>query len=177
MRFTLALAIALVAAPAAARNDDILDIPAEARAARDGLFIGIVTTTDIEAFGRAWIDGGARLRSTVTQHAARGQNLVTVILFQDCRPAADGKCNLAGHFTYLRPDGSEYGALDQDVWTEAPNSGGGVMVAFGPSLNVDPPDPMGRWTLRAAIRDNVRGVTVTVQTPITVDTPPVAAAH
>ena len=176
MRLMLALAIAL-AAPAAAQPDVVLDLPAEARAEQRGLFIGIVTTADFEAFGRAWIEGGAQLRSAVTQRAVRGHDLVTVILFQDCRPAADGKCNLTGRFTYLRPDGSEYGALDQDVWTEAPNSRGGVMVAFGPSLNVDPPDPMGRWTLRAEIRDNVRGVTVTVRTPILVDTPAAAASR
>jgi hypothetical protein len=173
VRLVLAALLALAASPAAAQSDGVLDIPTQARGRQDGFYAAIVTTTNFDAFGRAWV-AGEGLQSTVTQRAARGQELVTVVLFQDCRPGADGKCNLTGRYTYLAPDGSVYGALDQDVWKEAPNSG--VMVGLGPTLVIDPPDPMGRWTLRADIRDNIRGVTITVETPIIVDTPPPTAA-
>ena len=164
----------LAAAPAAAQPGGVLDFPVGAHADRDGFSVAIVTTANIEAFTSAFVEGGERLRSTITQRAVRGEELRTLILFDGCRPAADGKCNVTGHFTYLAPDGSTYGTIDSDIWDEAPNPPG-VLVGLGPILVVDPPDPMGRWTLRAEIRDNVRGVTVTVQTPIEVDTPPVTA--
>jgi hypothetical protein len=176
MRACLALMLALAAAPAVAQPVTVLEIPTEARGEQDGFYASIVTTSDFEAFGRAWVAGGDGLRATVTRRAERGRELKAVILFENCRPGADGKCNLTGRFTYLGPDGSVYGTIDQDVWKEAPGARGGIMLGNGPVMIIDPPDPMGRWTLRAEIRDNVRGVTITVETPIIVDTPPTAAA-
>jgi hypothetical protein len=171
MALAAALLLSLsIAAPADARQEAAIDLPESARAGKDGFVVGIATTDDLEGFARAWAAGGPK--AAVTQRAGRGRELTAVLFLQDCRPRTDGTCNVAAHFTYLRPDGTEYGTVnDDELWTSAPRAGGGIVVAIGPALIVDPPDPMGRWTLRAQIRDNVRGVTVTVETPIVVDTP------
>ena len=176
MRLLLALFVALVAAPAPAQHSEVYDFPPGARAEQNGLVVAILNSDNLESFARVLRDGG-RFDTAVTRTAVRGRELKTLVLLQGCRAGADGKCNVTGRFTYILPGGSVYGAIeDNDLWTQAPSADGSIQFALGPSLVVDPPDPMGEWTIRAEIRDNVRGVTVTVQTPIIVDTPPAAAA-
>jgi hypothetical protein len=171
MRALLALLLALATAPAAAQSNGTIDFPPGANDSRDGFFAGIVTTGNLDRFADAWIAG--RPQSAITRVAVRAGELKTVILLQGCRPAADGKCNVSGRFTYLLPGGSQYGTIDQaDLFNEAVRDGDGVLVALGPTLIVEPADPMGEWTLRAEITDHVRGITVTVRTPIIVDSPP-----
>ena len=177
MRLLLALLIALGAAPASAQNSEVFDFPPGARAEQNGLVVAILTSDNLDNFARVLRDGG-RFDPAVTRTAVRGRELKTLVLLQGCRAGPDDKCNVTGRFTYILPGGAVYGAIDDDdLWTEAPSADGTIQFALGPSLVVDPPDPMGEWTLRAEIRDNVRGVTVTVQTPIVVETPPTAAAH
>ena len=177
MRLLSALFLALAAAPAAAQNSEVYDFPPGARAEQSGFTVAILNSSDLENFARV-LGGRGRFDPAVTRTAVRGQALHTLVLVQGCRAGADGKCNVTGRFTYILPGGAVYGAIeDNDLWTQAPSADGSIQFALGPSLVVDPPDPMGEWTIRAEIRDNVRGVTVTVQTPIIVDTPPTAAAN
>jgi hypothetical protein len=170
--FLLAI-LAALAAPAWAEDPAIV-FPPGARAEQDGFFAGMINTNDPEGFAQAWV-GSRPLEPHISERAVRGRELRTLILFQGCRPAADGKCNLTGRFTYSPPDGAESQSVDVVLWDRPPRAGGYVAVALGPVLIVDPPDPMGRWTLHGEIRDNVRGTTLTLRTTIVVDTPPVAA--
>jgi hypothetical protein len=172
MALLLALALALAVAPGAAPAQDSLQAHA---AGRDGFVVGLVTTSDPDNFLRAW--GGPLSSLPITERAVRGQPLSSIVFMQGCRAGADGKCNVTGHFTYLLPDGSVYAEMDAVLWDIEPNAGGNMVYSpFGPILSVDPPDPMGTWTLRVRVTDNVRGLSLMSETPITVDTPPTAAA-
>jgi hypothetical protein len=174
MRLLLATVLAVLATPASAQSGDAFGLPPEARARQGEFVAAVVTTDDLEGFVRAWSDGHPQ--SAITRTAVRGRELKILVLIQGCGAAADGKCNLTGRFTFLLPNGAEYGTINDDnLWKQAPRADGTIQVALGPTLVVDPPDPMGEWTLRAEITDVVRGSTVTVRTPINVGTPPTAA--
>jgi hypothetical protein len=173
MKVLLALLFALAAAPASAQSREVINFPPGADASRDGFFAAIVTTEDLERFGAAWVAGNPQ--SALTRIATRGRELKILILFSGCRAGNDGKCNLSGRFTIVPPGGAQPGTIDvNDLSRE--RAGGGVLLAAGPTLTIDPPDPMGEWSIQADITDNVRGTTVTVRTPIIVDTPPTGSA-
>ncbi|HTU10439.1 MAG TPA: hypothetical protein VMG08_06015 [Allosphingosinicella sp.] len=171
MRLLAALALALAAAPAAAQPDRVINFPPGANASRDGFVAAIVTTGSLDQFAEAWIAG--RPQSAITRIAVRGRELKAVVLLSGCRAGPEGKCDVSGRFTYTVPGGGRYGVIDDDaLFNETARAGDGVLVALGPTLIVDPPDPMGEWTLQAEIRDNVRGTTIIVRTPILVESPP-----
>jgi hypothetical protein len=175
MDLLLALLLASAQTPAPTQPVDF-QLPPGAFVTQNGFTAAIVTTDNVRAFARGLDEG--RPQAGVTRTATRGRELTAIILLQNCRAAADGKCNVSGRFTYLLPGGASYGSVDvNDLWQNPAHGDGRVVLAVGPDLVIDPPDPMGEWTLQAEIRDNVRGTTVTVRTPITVATPPTAAAN
>jgi hypothetical protein len=173
MRPLLALLFALAAAPVSAQSNGVIDFPPGANASRDGFFAAIIATESLERFGAAWIAGNPQ--SAITRIAPRGRDLKIMVLFSGCRGDGNHRCNLSGRFTITTPGGGRYGTVDiNDLSHE--QSGGGVLLALGPTLTVDPPDPMGEWSIQADITDNVRGTTVTVRTPLIVDTPPTGSS-
>ena len=173
MRLILALALALfAAAPAMAQNQVVGGIPGGA--SRDGLTVALVHTDDMDGFVRGWVAGATSL--PITTRAVRGQPLRSVVIFQGCGAGADGKCNLTAHFTYVRPDGSIAGEVDGVLWAEAPAPDDRALPSpSGPSVVMEPADPMGTWTVRVRVTDNVRHVSVDAQAQILVDTPPTAS--
>jgi hypothetical protein len=169
----LAAMLALAAAPSSMRSTNVPNVPRPAEV--DGLRVSLVHTADRTAFLRAWLVGAREL--PITNRAVRGSPLASIVIFEGCRAAADGKCNLTGHFTYLKPDGSVAGEVDGELWSEAPMRDGSALPSpGGPEIIIDPPDPMGTWTVRLRVTDNVRGVSVETEARIIVDTPPSPAA-
>lgn len=165
----LAILIAAAAAPAVAQNREMPNVSPVAEV--EGLRISLVHTADRDAFYRAWNAGARDL--PVTNRAVRGRQLAVIVIFQGCRAAADGKCNLTGEFTYLRPDGSVEGKIDGTLWARPPARDGSASASpEGPALEIDPYDPMGTWTVRVRVTDNVRGVSVETEAQLIVDTPP-----
>jgi hypothetical protein len=173
MRILLAAMLALAAAPALGQDNVVPNVPRGVQV--DGLGVTLIHTADRDAFMRNWNAGIRTL--PVTDRAVRGRPLASIVLFKGCRAAADGKCNLTGHFTYLRPDGSVAGEIDGGLWREAPAPDDFVIASSGgPELVIETRDPMGTWTVRMRVTDNVRGVSVETEARIVVDTPPMAAA-
>jgi hypothetical protein len=169
---SLLLGLLLAAASPADQPDTRINIPRGVE--HDGLIVSLVHTDNFDDFARAWIAGAHQL--PVTEHAVRGRPLKSVVILQGCGAGPDGNCNVTGHFTYVAPNGSTYGEIDARLWSSRPSSNA-VPSPGGPQLVVDPPDPMGTWTVRVRVTDNVRHVIVETQAPIIVDTPPTAAAN
>jgi hypothetical protein len=172
MRLILALTLALfVSVPALAQNETVAGVPRAVT--RDGLTVALVHTGNMEAFINAFVAGDASL--PVTTRAVRGQPLTAVVIFQGCGAGADGKCNLTGHFTYVKPDGSVAGEIDGQLWSSPPaRDERAIPSPSGPSLVIEPGDPIGTWTVRVRVTDNVRNVSVDTEAQISVDTPPTA---
>ena len=174
MRLFLAIALALFAAtPAMAQDEVVGGVPGGVR--NGDLVVAVVHTDDRDAFVRAWAASATSL--PLHSWAVRGQPLTVVVVFRGCGAGADGKCNLTGHFTYLRPDGSVAGEIDGQLWTEGPAPDGrALMSPRGPAVVIEPADPMGTWILRVRVTDNVRHVSVETEARFIVDTPPTPAS-
>lgn len=164
--------LALAATPLDAQSSAVPNVPAPAEV--DGLRVSLVHTADRNAFLNAWLAGTGEL--PITERAARGQPLAAIVIFQGCRAAANGKCNVTGRSTYLKPDGSVAGEVEGALWTEGPLGDSAIPSPSGPDLEIEPHDPMGTWTVRVRVTDNVRGVSVETEARVIVDTPPTAAS-
>jgi len=183
MRLALLLLAALAAAPSPASAQLEWQVNGQAapgdrsRASRDGFGVMMMVTPDAQTFWRAW-DGPTPPNLVTTDRAIRGQPVTGMVLFSGCGAGPDGNCNLTGEFIVLRPDGTRSGEpLRGSLWRGPPAPGYNVQLAEGSlGLIVEPEDPMGVWTLRAIVTDNVRGVTLQVEQQVTVDTPPSASA-
>lgn len=179
MRLLLALALALLAAPASAQDvwqQDGEAAPADrSRAARDGFGAMLLTTNDREGFLRAW-DGPTPPHLDISDRATRGAPIAAMLLFYGCRAGADGNCNVTAEFTILQPGGQVYGEpFSGEAWRGAPGPDGAIRLSTtNISLIVEPQDPMGIWTIRIRITDHVRGLVLEVEREVTVDTPPTA---
>ena len=155
----LALALALAAAPAAA----------QAPASHDESFGAIVLMTeDPASFRRAWA-GPQPPRLNATTRAARGRPVFAMVIFSGCRAGSDGKCNVAGRFSVIRPDGSPYQApAPARLWSGRPAGAGRMLLAEGSvGLKLEPGDPLGIYKVRALVTDHVAGTTVTVEQAVT----------
>ena len=177
----LLILLSLLSAPARAQNvwwDNDGRAPNDpSRAARDGFGAMMLTTSDLEGFERVWA-GPTPPNLPVTDEARRGQPVHGMIIFFGCAAGADGNCNVTADLIFLRPNGSTYGeALQNEIWrglpAPSPNLQLGVNAA---GLIVEPNDPMGTWTIRAIVTDNVRRVTVRIEQQVRVETPPSESA-
>jgi len=101
----------------------------------------------------------------------RGVPFYTVILFANAA-SKDGKPDMVYAITIQRPDGTIY-ASSKDIpgWKNRPPAVPGLVhIAAGTlKISIDPDDPAGTYTVRAEIRDNARGATVSSQRTFTVE--------
>jgi hypothetical protein len=150
--------------------------PDPSRSSRDGFAAMMLVTDDSEAFWRAW-NVPTPPHLPTTGRAVRGRPVTGMVIFSGCSAAPDGNCNVTAEFVFLRPDGSRYGEpLRGDLWKGPPATGQNLQLGIGgAALIVEPDDPMGVWTIRALVTDNVRGVTIQIEERVTVDTPPAPA--
>lgn len=93
-----------------------------------------------------------------TSTAPRGDATGAFVLFQGCRPNPDGNCDASVDFEVLSPDGSVYASLDDaELWRDKPEVAVPVIqlgVDYMVTL-IDPEDPLGRYTVRARLCDQV----------------------
>lgn len=152
--------------------------PDPSRSSRDGFAAMMLVTDDSEAFWRAW-DGPTPPQLPTTSRAVRNQPVNGMVIFSGCAAGPDGNCDVTAEFVFLRPDGSRYGeSLRGDLWKGPPAPGPTLRLGTGSAaLIVEPGDPMGVWTIRARVTDNVRGVTLQIEQRVTVDTPPAPATN
>ncbi|HEX8571926.1 MAG TPA: hypothetical protein VF759_04165 [Allosphingosinicella sp.] len=152
-RFLLALALA--AAPAVAQ-------------APKSFQATVLMTQDPAAFRSAWL-GPQPPRLPVTTKAPRGRPVYAMVIFSGCRPASDGRCNVSGRFSVLRPDGRPYQApASAKLWSGRPAGPGRMLLANGSvGLNLAPSAALGTYKVRALVTDNVAGTSISVEQAVT----------
>jgi hypothetical protein len=181
VRLLIGLAMILAATAASAQVDWQINgqrAPGDrSRASQSGFGAMMLITPDVEAFWRAW-DGPSPPQVVTTDRADRGRPVTGLVILSGCAAGPNGNCNVTGVFTILRPDGTPYGEpLRGDLWKGPPAQGQNLQLGEGGAgLMVEPQDPMGIWTIRADVTDNVRNVTLQIEQRVTVDTPPTAPA-
>ena len=125
-------------------------------------------TEDPAAFRRAW-HGPQPPRLNATRKAARGRPVFAMVIFSGCKAARDGKCNVAGKFSVIRPDGKPYQPpAPARLWSGAPAGKGRMLLAEGSvGLKLEAGDPLGTYRVRALVTDHVAGTTIALEQAVT----------
>ena len=92
----------------------------------------------------------------------RGEPFYTVVLFANAA-LKDGRTDITYDITIKRPDGTYYGGRKGLLgWISLqPATAGLVHIADGTlTIKIDPPDPAGKYTVEADVRDNARKTSI-----------------
>jgi hypothetical protein len=138
-----------------------------AHQAKNGFAAILLVTPDLDALVAQWVKPETPHIET-TREIVRGEVVYGAFVFAGCRPAADGNCKVTVTFSMVAPNGTPYGKDHQaPAWTHAPGPGNNFLLSEGSlGFSLDPPDPLGRYLLRAAVKDEVAGTELHLEQPI-----------
>ena len=128
----------------------------------------LVLSSQPEEFLEAWDKPAApdyAPQLTSADRVARGQPIVAFVFFTGCRANDAGHCVSTTEFQVLRPDGSEYASLDRsELWTdkEPPVSRAVQLGIAYIGVVIEPDDPLGEYTVKAKVCDQVAGRCLTL---------------
>lgn len=148
-------------------NDDAA--PANpSRATKDGFGAFMMVTGDYEGFWKAW-EGPTPPQLTTTDIVTREKPVHAMIIFSGCRAGAEGNCNVTAEFSISGPDGAPYGDVMQGSLWQGPSMPDYNLQLGEGSIGfiLEPEDPFGTYTLKAAITDQVAGITLQVEQAVT----------
>src|SRR5262245_34627317 len=103
---------------------------------------------------------GEKLELSNIKTARRGEPIAAFVLFSDCRPGEDGKCDVRMNMTVVDPNGKVYGeSKESEVWSgKAPPTRGATQLGVGyMMIQIGPQDPPGKYRVKAHITDHVAG--------------------
>jgi hypothetical protein len=138
--------------------------PDPSRAAKGDLGVMMLVTPDAAAFFAEWQKPEPPHVMT-TERIARDRPVFAMLLFSGCRAGADGNCRLSVEFRMKRPDGAPYGQVHRSIaWRGPPAPGRNLQLAEASlGFKLDPPDPLGRYTIAATVTDEIAGQTLQVE--------------
>jgi hypothetical protein len=168
------LFLALALTPAAAQpapkapfvwHDSDKPLPPDpSRAAKGSFAAMMIVTPDADAFVAEWLKPDPPHVAT-TGRIARDRPIHAMLILAGCRAGADGNCRVAVEFSMKRPDGGPYGEAHRTVAFSGPPAPEGNLQLSEASLGfiLDPPDPLGRYTILATVTDEIAGVAIKVE--------------
>jgi hypothetical protein len=130
-----------------------------------------ITNKPDELFA-AWNKPSRSVPVFVTDALKRGDTVVAVVFFTGCEADTAGLCDTNVTLQVFKPDGSPYDAAQKgELWTsKPPPPAGEVQLSRGAlGIRIEPQDPLGTYSVRARLRDNVSGDEVELRTTFTVE--------
>jgi hypothetical protein len=141
--------------------------PQDMSRASDGTFgIMLVLTDDWEGFTKRWQQTSPGFDIPAVGPIPKGHPIISAIIFRGCRTDQSGSCSLTGDFRAIDPNGKTYAEQkDVTIWNSPPPPAPQLeLSAGGFGLSLDPPDPLGTYTIIARITDHVANKTLEVRT-------------
>ena len=138
--------------------------PHPSRAAKGRFAVMMIVTPDIEAFWAEW-QKPEDPHLTSTERIARDSPVFAMLVFSGCRAGADGNCRVSAEFRMTGPDGAPYGEPHRGLaWSGPPAPGRNLQLSEASlGFRLDPPDPLGRYTISATLTDEIAGETLQVE--------------
>lgn len=134
--------------------------------ASDGIFgVMLVFTDDWDGFTQRWQRPSPAFDVPEVGPVRKGHPLVSAIIFSGCRTDQRGNCSVTGDFRAIDPNGKIYAdQKDITIWTLPPPPAPQLeLSAGGFGLSLDPPDPLGTYTVIARITDHIAHTTLEVR--------------
>ena len=175
----LALALTPAAAPPAPEapfawyDKDSPAPPDTSRAARGPFAAMMLVTPDAEAVIAEW-QKPEPPHVESTKRITRDDPIFAMLIIAGCRAGADGDCRVSAEFRIRRPDGAPYGEVHRGLALDGPPAPGrNLQLAIGSlGFRLDPPDPLGRYTIAATITDEIAGETLIVEQAVDAEEAP-----
>ncbi len=121
----------------------------------------LLVTNDPDGFFEQWNRppaGGYAPSISTVDTARRGDIVMALILFSQCRPNAHGNCNSSIDYKLIDPAGGTYGEFqDAELWRNkpAPPKGSLEVGVDYMAFRVEPDDALGPYTFRVTVRDSI----------------------
>ena len=147
------------------------DWPTKPNTATTGAFSVVqVATADADKFMAEWRKPTPGVKLHATHQIGRGRPITTFIAYRGCRTDKAGKCHVTATFSLLSPTGKvdAYPPMQVSNPQLQPKPGIIYMSSQGLGMTFTASDPLGVHTLKAAITDQVAGVTLHTQQALTV---------
>jgi hypothetical protein len=109
-----------------------------------------------------------RPKMKTVDRVPRNGVVAAFVLFTGCRPV-DGVCSSSVDFAVYRPDGSLYSEeKGGELWRgKSPPPTNHVQLSVANlGLKIEPQDPLGRYKIRATVRDDVAGTVLELVTEV-----------
>ena len=171
--FVLAACIALLPSLAQAQwkqnGQPALEAPNQK--SKDGFGAQLLVISHFPKFIKEWTTSPPEHAPQVpaVAKAKRGEPLAVVLFFGGCKADMSGNCDAGYDLTIIRPDGSTMQSFpDLELWRqEAP-----PYIQLGraiPQLTFGPTDPIGRYRIKAVVRDANRHVVLQLETTLDIE--------
>ena len=135
----------------------------------EGNFAAMLVLTDKpEEFFAAWETNAPGVSISETAVVKRGSPVMGVVVFTGCSPNEKGLCDATVVYTLLKPDGTVYGKPQEgELWIgKQPPPQHVLQLSLGNlGIVIEPEDPLGRYRMRAEVRDRVSGKTLHLERP------------
>ena len=128
----------------------------------------LLLSEEPDEFLDAWVQRTPGIRISTTRTARRGTPLAPFILFVGCQENDPNGCDARFDLEVIKPDGSTlFRTPDLELWERKPAPAGGTLgLAVGyAEIVVGNDDPLGRYVVRADVRDDVAGITLSLEQP------------
>lgn len=129
---------------------------------------GLLLTDDEAGVRRQWADASRAPQIKAVTSAKVGDDISTVVLFENCPTNALGNCELSARFALQTPDGQRIEAGEGSLWSSAPIGGKLMLGAASVSFTVGPEWAAGRYTVSVMISDRVQGQSLGLAAPLDV---------
>jgi hypothetical protein len=134
--------------------------------ASDGAFGAmLVLTDDWDGFLKRWAQPTAGFEMSSVGTIRKGQPLASAVIFTGCKAGDNGNCSVSGDFLVIDPNGKVY--ADQhgaNIWSLAPPDPRLQLSVESLGVSLDPPDPLGTYTMTATITDLIAKKTLKLRT-------------
>ena len=135
--------------------------------ASDGTFgVMLVLTDDWDRFTQRWQQPSPGFDVPAVGPIQKGHPLISAIIFRGCRTDQGGNCSITGDFRAIYPNGKTYAEKKGvNIWSSPPPPAPQLeLSAGGFGLSLDPPDPLGTYTVVARVTDRIANKTLEVRT-------------
>ena len=142
------------------------------RRQKGDLAVSLMITADPNGFLEQWnrapsLDYKPQIKTAST--VPRGGTVMGFVIFSGCKPNAAGSCDATVDWILLKPDGTVY--ADQKgavLWKGKAMKDILMLSETNLGLQVEQDDPLGEYTMKAAVHDQVEKVSVEVEAKLTV---------
>jgi hypothetical protein len=126
----------------------------------------LIFTDKPDEFFSVWETRTPGVSVSSAELVKRGSPILGVVVFTGCSPTPQGLCDATVTYTVFKPDGTVYGGPQEgELWVgKPPPTKDEIQLSMANmGVVIEPKDPLGRYMMRAEVRDRVANKTIRLE--------------